>query len=317
MSKNNIDTVLGLIGNTPLVDFSNVLTLQNFNLFAKLEYYNPGFSIKDRMVAYIIQQAENSAAITPDTTIVEASSGNTAAAIAMIAAIKGYKAVITVPDTTSAEKIKSARVYGAEVILCPANVSSDHPDYYVNRAAAIAQEIPASFTLNQYDNQQNALAHYNTTGPEIWRQCNGGITHLVACASTGGTISGVGKYLKEQNKDIKIITIDPPGSVFYSYHQTGNPVAQPGTTCLEGAGKKYIPGSINFSYIDKVIPITDSEAIDACQLAAKRLGVLLGGSGGAALAACLKMPYAMTSSDQVVMIAPDSGIKYLSTIYDK
>ena len=220
-SRQSIVTpLLDLIGQTPMVRLDRISSGKHINLLAKLEYFNPSLSIKDRMVLYIISEAEKTKHLKPGTTIVEASSGNTAASIAMIAAIKGYQVVITMPDSTSDEKVKAARAYGAKVIVCPSHVNLGDSEHYVTKAKHIAAEMPSAFMLNQYDNKLNIEAHYCSTGPEIWQQTEGTITHLVACASTGGTVCGVSKYLKEQNPNIKVIVPDPPGSVYYHYSKT-------------------------------------------------------------------------------------------------
>jgi cystathionine beta-synthase len=310
-----ISQVLDLIGNTPLVKLNRIISNNNINLFAKLEFCNPSFSIKDRMVLHVITQAEKSGKLQPGMFIVEASSGNTASSVAMMAAIKGYKTIITTPDTTSDEKVKTARAYGAEVIICSSKAHVGDPEHYVTKAANIAKQKSPSFTLNQYDNQQNVEAHYLSTGPEIWEQTDGKITHLVACASTGGTVTGVSKYLKEQNPDIKVIVPDPPGSVYHSYSKTKEIVLENLSTKIEGAGKKYIPGCMNFDYIDEVIKVTDEEAFWACRQLATTEGLLIGGSGGAALATALKVTDHLKPSDVMVVIMADSGIKYLSKIF--
>ncbi len=295
-------TLLESIGNTPLVK----LPLKTeATILAKLEYLNPGGSVKDRSALYMIEQAEKTGLLKPGGTIVEASSGNQGIALSMIGAVKGYKVIITVSEKFSQEKIKTLKAYGVEVVTCPKTRFIDDPQNYHMRAKAIAKETPHSFMPDQYNNVENRNAHYALLGPEIWKQTEGKITHFFAAAGTGGTVSGAGKYLKEQNPNIIVYGVDS----INSYHATkGNPKPYE----LEGIGIDFDSEILDTSVIDEIIGISDEEAINALKYMATKQGLLVGPSSGAVAAAVLKKLPEFKPDDIVVMMCGDSGRAYLS-----
>ena len=309
---------LDFVGHTPLINLNKINPNPNVTILAKVEFYNPTGSIKDRIVKHIINQAEKEGLLQPGGTIIENTSGNTGAAVAMIAAIRGYKAILTMPDKVSQEKQNVLKAYGAEIIVCPTSAPPDSPDHYVNVAKRLAQETPNSFRVNQYDNPLNPEAHYLTTGPEIWEQTKGKIDYFVASGSTGGTVSGAGKFLKEKNPNLKIFMPDPIGSIFYSYFHTGQiPEGASCTYLVEGIGEDHITKAMNFSLIDEIVPVKDSDAFAVARLLAKKEGVLAGGSSGANVWLALEIAKVLTTPETVIVtVLPDNGIKYLSKIYN-
>lgn len=316
----HIPTILDTIGNTPLVRLQKMSPNPMVTILAKCEFLNPGGSVKDRIVNYIICDAETTGLLTPGGTIVENTSGNTGAATAMIAAIKGYRAILTMPDKVSMEKQNALKAYGADIVVCPTAAPPDSPQHYVNTAIRIHEQTPNSFRINQYDNKKNPLAHYLSTGPEIWQQSEGNIDYYIASASTGGTISGVGKYLKEQDPDIKVIMPDPVGSIYYDYFKTGKiPHDSKGCTYfVEGIGEDHIAEALDWSVVDEVMPFTDKDAFAAGRRLATEEGILAGGSSGANLWAALQIAEKITPGKPttIVIILPDSGVKYLSKMYN-
>jgi cystathionine beta-synthase len=311
--SNSYTSYSELIGNTPLVQLSSIELPNKVKLFLKLEFFNPSFSIKDRIAKFILDKAERAGQVRENTVIVEASSGNTGTSVAMLAAIKGYRAILVMPDKASSEKLSLARLYGAEVVICPSNVHHDNPEFYTNKALSIAEETEHSFMLDQYNNEDNNLAHYESTGPEIWKQTEGAVDYLVACASTGGTLTGTSRFLKEKNTSLQSYLADPSGSVFENYFRTGEiKVDKNLSSKIEGAGKSYIPGCIDFSTIDHVKTVSDIEAFAAAKLIAHKEGILLGGTGGAAAALAIKVAEEAKEGSTIVAIAPDTALKYLS-----
>lgn len=312
-----IPTILETIGNTPLVKLQHLSPNPLATILVKVEFLNPGGSIKDRMVKFIIEDAEQKGLLKPGGTIVENTSGNTGAAAAMIAAIKGYRCILTMPEKVSTEKKNALKAYGAEIVVCPTEAPPDSPEHYVNVAKRLANETPNSFRINQYDNLLNPEAHYRSTGPEIWRQTEGKIDYFIASSSTGGTVSGTGRYLKEQNPNIKVIVPDPIGSIFYAYFKTGK-VPSGGNCCyqLEGIGEDHLTKAMDFSLIDDIVQVEDADAFHVARQLACKEGLLVGGSSGANVWAAIEIAKKATSPIVIVTILPDNGVKYLSKIYD-
>ena len=308
--------LLDTIGNTPLVSLENLFSKYRAKVFAKLEFFNPTSSIKDRIVHHIVADAEATGRLRPGGTIVENTSGNTGAAIAMIAALKGYRAVLTMPDKVSAEKQAALTALGAEIVVCPTDAAPGSADHYVQRARDIAAETPNSFMINQYDNLMNADAHYQSTGPEIWRQSGGAVDYFVASGSTGGTISGVGRYLKEQKSEVKVLMPDPIGSIYYTYFKTGRiDESEIGSYQVEGIGEDHIAKCMDFSVVDEMLQFTDDDAFAMTRRLAASEGILAGGSSGANLFGCMKLAERLDAPVNIVTVLPDSGLKYLSKIF--
>jgi cystathionine beta-synthase len=311
-------SIIDAVGNTPIVQIQHIYQGLG-SMLAKVEYMNPGNSVKDRIAIKMIEDAEEKGLLKPGGTIIEGTSGNTGMGLALVAIAKGYKCIFTTTDKQSQSKIDILRAVGAEVLVCPTNVEPDDPQSYYSVAKRLSTELSNSFYPNQYDNKSNLLAHYETTGPEIWEQTEGKITHYVAGMGTGGTISGVGKFLKEQNPDIKVIGIDSFGSVYKKYFETGefdkNEI-KPYLT--EGIGEDIIPGTIDFSYIDQVIQVGDREAALRTRELASKEGLFIGWSCGAAVEGALKYTknHPLSSDDTLVVILPDSGTRYLNKVYN-
>ncbi len=312
-----MSNILSTIGNTPLVTLEKINPNPQVTIKAKLEFFNPSGSIKDRIVAHIINQAEKEGLLKPGGTIIENTSGNTGAAIAMIAAVKGYQAILVMPDKVSVEKQNALRAFGVKVITTPTSAPPGSPQHYESVAKKLAQEIKNSFYVNQYDNLYNRQAHYLTTGPEIWQQCEGKIDYFVVSGSTGGTVSGAGQFLKEKNPHLKIIMPDPIGSLYYHYFHTNQTQQDKGCTYLiEGIGEDHLTANINFELIDDVWQVSDKEAFQTTRLLAQKEGILAGGSSGANVWAALKLAESLSQPATIVTILPDSGLKYLSKIYN-
>jgi cystathionine beta-synthase len=312
------NNVLELIGNTPLIKLGNITSKMNGNYFAKVEAFNPGHSTKDRIALYIIEEAEKKGILKPGDTIIETTSGNTGFSIAMVSIIKGYECVLAVSSKSSNDKIDMLKTMGAKVYVCPAHVSADDPRSYYEVAKRLHNEIKGSVYINQYFNELNMDAHYNTTGPEIWNQTNGEITHLVACSGTGGTISGTARFLKEQNPNIRVIGIDAFGSVLQKYHETHEFDAN--EICpyrIEGLGKNLIPTATDFDIIDKFIKVTDESSAHTARELAKTEGLFVGYTSGAAMQGLkqLEEEGEFTKDSKVVVIFPDHGSRYMSKIF--
>lgn len=310
--KNNI---LETIGSTPLVRLNNISKGLKARIYAKLEFMNPGGSIKDRMAAYMIEDAERSGLLKPGGTIIENTSGNTGVGLAIVAAVKGYKAIFTIPDKMSREKINLLEAFGAEVIVTPTDVPFDDPRSYYETAKKIAKETPNSFYVNQYDNPKNVEAHYSTTGPEIWEQTEGKIDYLVAGIGTGGTLSGAAKFLKEQNPKIKVVAVDPEGSVFYDYFKHSK-LIKPHVYKVEGIGEDYLVKAMDFSVVDDMVQVNDKNSFLIARRLAREEGIFAGGSSGAAVWAALELAKKIGDEKVIVTILPDSGSRYLSKLYN-
>jgi cystathionine beta-synthase len=309
------DSILEIIGNTPMVRLSRIGRGLKPTLLAKLEYLNPGGSVKDRIGIRMLEAAEREGRIQPGGTVIEGTSGNTGMGLALAAAIKGYQCIFTMPDKMSQEKIDALRALGAEVIVTPTQVEHNDPRSYHSVARRLSHEIPNSVFPNQYQNPANADAHYETTGPEIWEQTEGRVTHAVIGVGTGGTITGVARFLKEKNPAIRIIGADPQGSIFAEMFQTGKK-PQPQPYKVEGIGQDEMPGNVDFSVIDEIHAVTDKNAFLRTRLLARTEGIFAGGSAGAALHVALTTCESLTENDLVVVIIPDSGTRYLSKIYN-
>ena len=317
-SKNVVNNLLELVGNTPMVKINKLTKDFAGTFLAKLESANPGHSSKDRIALHIVESAERKGILKPGDTIIETTSGNTGFSLAMVSLIKGYKCILAVSSKSSNDKIDMLRAMGAKVYVCPANVAADDPRSYYEVAKRLHSEIKGSIYINQYFNDLNAEAHYETTGPEIWRQSNGKITHLVVCSGTGGTISGTARFLKEKNPKIKIIGVDAYGSVLKKYHETGefdeNEIYP---YRIEGLGKNLIPSVTDFEIIDKYVKVSDEDSAHSAREIVKNEGVFAGYTSGAAFQAVkqLSQENEFKDSDLVVVIFPDHGSRYLSKIY--
>jgi len=311
------NNILETIGNTPLVKLNKVTKDIPATVLAKIETTNPGNSIKDRMALKMIEDAEKSGKLKPGGTIIEGTSGNTGMGLAIAAVIKGYKCIFTSTDKQSKEKFDALRAFGAEVIVCPTNVDPEDPRSYYSVSSRLEREVPNSWKPNQYDNLSNSDAHYESTAPEIWEQTEGKITHLVAGVGTGGTISGIAKYLKEKNPAIQILGIDTYGSVFKKYKETGimdkNEI-YPYIT--EGIGEDFLPANVDFSLIDHFEKVTDKDAALMTREIARKEGIFAGNSTGSAVAGVLQMKDRFKKGDVVVIIFPDHGSRYMGKMYN-
>jgi len=311
------DSILGTLGNTPVVRlrrfFGGAATLA-----VKLEAFNPGASVKDRIGPALIEAGEAEGLLKPGGTIVEPTSGNTGVGLAMGAGLKGYRLICTVPDKVPAEKIALLKAYGAEVVVCPTNVPPADPRSYYKVAERIRDEDGA-YLPYQYHNQANPLAHYGSTGPEVWRQTDGAITHWVVGMGTGGTISGSGKFLKEKNPDIRVIGVDTEGSVYryYKEHKVLPPAEEIKPYLVDGIGEDFLPGCVWWDYIDQVMTIDDRTAYQTTMELARKEGIFCGSSGGCAAAAARQVAGALDSRGLVVCLFPDSGERYLSRLNDR
>jgi cystathionine beta-synthase len=309
------ENILELIGNTPLVKSHRLAAHLKANIYYKVEYLNPGSSVKDRPALQIVLDAEESGELKPGGTIVEATSGNTGMGLALAAAIKGYKCIFVMPDKMSAEKIESLRAFGARVVVCPTAVEPDDARSYYSVARRLADETPGGYLANQYNNPSNPKGHYLSTGPEIWEQTNGEVDAVVIGAGTGGTVTGIGKYLKEQNPDVQIVAVDPIGSIYYDYFKTGK-ITEASTYLVEGFGEDIIPGTMDFSVVDEVVRVDDRECFLTTRRLVREEGIYTGGSAGGAVAGAIKYAERMDKEMNIVVILPDSASKYLSKIFN-
>ncbi|KGE15705.1 pyridoxal-phosphate dependent enzyme [Sphingobacterium deserti] len=312
------NNILETIGNTPLVKLNKVTKHLKGTVLAKIETTNPGNSIKDRMAIKMIEDAEEAGLLKPGGTIIEGTSGNTGMGLAMAAVVKGYKCIFTTTDKQSKEKIDALRAFGAEVIVCPTNVDPEDPRSYYSVSSRLVKEVPNAWKANQYDNLSNAQAHYEQTGPEIWAQTEGKITHLVVGVGTGGTISGAGRYLREQNPNIKIWGIDTYGSVFKKYKETGVlDKAEIYPYITEGIGEDFIPANVDFEVIDLFEKVTDKDAALMTRELARQEGIFAGNSAGSAIAGLLQLGKSLKEDDLVVVIFHDHGSRYMGKMYNE
>ena len=301
------DTILPVIGQTPLVRLHRMAQGLSAAVYAKIEFVNPGGSVKDRIALAMIEAAEQEGHLRPGGTIIEATSGNTGVGLAMVAAVKGYRCIFVMPDKMSAEKIRLLKAYGAEVVMTPASAESNSPEGYSGVAARLVNEIPNAWQPNQFANLHNPEYHYRVTGPEIWEQTEGKITAFVSGIGTGGTISGVGRYLKEQNPLIKVVAADPEGSILSG--------GRPKPWAVEGIGEDYVPKTLNPQVVDEWIRVSDADSFSVARTMARQEGLLVGGSCGTAMAAALQFAQRLGADDMVVVLCPDTGRNYLSKMY--
>lgn len=311
------ENILGTIGNTPLVKINKLTEEIDALVLAKYETFNPGNSVKDRMAIKMIEDAEEKGWLKPGGTIIEGTSGNTGMGLALAAIVKGYKMICVIASKQSKEKIDILEAMGSQVVVCPTDVPPEDPRSYYSTSKRLAEETPNSWYVNQYDNLANRKAHYESTGPEIWRQTDGKITHFVVGVGTGGTISGVGKYLKEQNPNIKIWGVDTYGSVFKKYHETGifdEKEIYPYST--EGIGEDILPKNVDFDIIDGFTKVTDKDAAIYTRKLAKEEGMFLGNSAGAAIKGVLQLKEHFKKGDVVVVLFHDHGSRYVGKIYN-
>ncbi len=307
------DSILGLIGNTPLVRLNKIAKNVKPIMLLKLESLNPGGSVKDRIGIAMIETAEKQGFVKPGGTIIEPTSGNTGMGLAMAASVKGYKMIFTMPDKMSEEKRSLLRAFGADVVVTPTNVPPDSPQHYIRVAERLARETPNSFMPNQYVNKMNPLAHYQTTGPEIYRQTDGELDMFVCGVGTGGTITGTGRYLKERKRKIRIVGVDPEGSIFYQRFQGKKEEAHP--YFVEGIGEDFMPGTFDMSLVDEFVRVSDRDAFHMARRLAREESILVGGSGGAAVVGALKMAEGLMEKQVVVTLLPDTGRNYLSKLF--
>jgi cystathionine beta-synthase len=317
MHGNVHDNILGAIGNTPLVRLNRITREVKATVYAKVETFNPGHSIKDRMALRMIEDAERQGLLKPGGTIIEGTSGNTGMGLALAAIVKGYKCIFTTTDKQSREKVDALRAFGAEVIVCPTDVDPEDPRSYYSVSSRLVKETPNSWKANQYDNASNALAHFESTGPEIWEQTQGRVDHLVAGVGTGGTLCGAGRYLKQRKPGVKVWGIDTYGSVFKKYKETGvfdKHEIYPYVT--EGIGEDFLPANVDFSIVDHFEKVTDRDAAIATREIVKQEGIWVGNSSGSAIAGLLQLRDRFRDGETVVVIFPDHGTRYVGKMFN-
>ncbi|MFC1556589.1 PLP-dependent cysteine synthase family protein [candidate division KSB1 bacterium] len=314
MSNDICNSVLEIIGSTPLVVLNSLPDKDGPEILAKIEYVNPGGSIKDRIARAMIEDAENRGLLKPGGTVIESTSGNTGIGIALTAAVKGYKCIIVMTDKQGPEKVALLKAYGAEVVIVPASAKPDSPEYNINTARRIQQETPDSYMTDQDYNQVNPETHYKFTGPELWEQCKGRIDVLVSGIGTGGTISGIAKFLKEKNPRIRSVGVEPAGSVFRSFMETGS-VQLAGEHHMTGIGDDKIPGTVWFDYIDEIVEVSDDDSFSTARRLTREEAILAGPSAGCAVFAALNTAQSLSSDKRIVTIIPDTGHRYLNSLY--
>jgi cystathionine beta-synthase len=309
------NNILESVGQTPLIRLNRISNGLKAQIWVKAEMFNPGGSVKDRIGITMIDEAEKKGLLKTGGTIIEGTSGNTGMGLALVAAVRGYKCVFTTTDKQSKEKVDLLKALGAEVIVCPTAVEPEDPRSYYSVAKKLAREIPNSYYPNQYDNPSNPEAHYQTTGPEIWEDSEGKITHFVCGMGTGGTITGVGKYLKERNPNIQIVGVDPEGSLYYDFHKSGK-IAKARTYVVEGIGEDFFPTTMDMLILDDVIQVNDEECFVAARRLAKLEGIFTGGSGGGCMSGTLRLAKDLGAEAFIVALMPDTGMRYLSKVYN-
>lgn len=309
------ENILSAIGETPIVKLNKLVGPDDATVLVKCEFLNPGGAIKDRMAVHIVNKAERAGLLKPGGTIVENTSGNTGAALAMVAAVRGYRCIFTMPDKMSKEKIDTLKAFGAEVIVTPTAVPADSPDSYYETAKRLAREIPGAFYVNQYHSLDNVEAHYLSTGPEIWKQTEGKLDYFVAGLGTGGTMSGTGKFLKEQNPKIQNVGVDPIGSVYHSYFKTGK-LSEPHVYKVEGIGEDMLCRAMDFSVLDDVRQVDDAISFEYARRLAREEGVFGGGSAGSAVAVAVQLAKEVGRGKTILAVLSDGGKSYISKFYN-
>jgi cystathionine beta-synthase len=307
--------ILEAVGHTPLIRLNRLTEGLQAQVYVKADYLNPGGSMKDRIALTMIEDAEQRGLLKPGGTIIEGTSGNTGMGLALVAAVRGYKVIFTITDKQSKEKVDLLKALGAEVIVCPTAVEPDDPRSYYSVARKLADTIPNSFYPNQYENPMNPEAHYRTTGPEIWEDTEGRITHFVVGLGTGGTVTGVARYLKEKNPKVKVVGVDPIGSLYYEYFKTGK-VGKATTYVVEGIGEDIFPSTMDFSVLDDIVQVTDKECFVWTRRLARQEAIFAGGSGGGCVYGALQVARPLGPEGLVVAFLPDTGMRYLSKIYN-
>lgn len=315
MMRGAVPTILEAVGKTPIVELQRVASDVAADVYVKCEYLNPAGSMKDRMTLHLIDRAEARGELQPGGTIIEATSGNTGAALAMIAAVRGYKCIFVMPDKMSQEKIASLRAYGARVVVCPTAVEPEDPRSYYSVAERLANETPGAFYTRQYENLDNPGGHYASTGPELWEQTGGEIDVLVAGLGTGGTITGTGRYLKEHKPEVQLVGVDPVGSLYYDFVKSGR-VTKPFIYKVEGIGEDFFPKTIDLRILDEIVRVDDKECFLMARALLRDEGLYVGGSAGAAVAGAIKYARQTGKKQNIVVILPDSAAKYLSKIFN-
>ena len=314
--KNVYDDIVAAIGHTPLIRLNRIGGEGGAVIYAKLEYLNPGNSVKDRIALQMIVDAEESGALKPGGTIVECTSGNTGMGLAMVGGARGYRTILVMPDKVSDEKIKALRAFGAKVVTTPTAVTPEDPRSYYSVALRIAKETPDSFFANQYANKSNPEAHFRTTGPEIWEQLGESLDAVVVATGTGGTLSGIGRYIKPRKPSVRMVQIDPVGSILHNYFKTGEIAKMFKTYKVEGFGEDFVPGTLDVSMVDDSYQVTDKECFLTARELTRKEGMFTGGSGGGAVCGALKFSREHPECKTIVVILPDSGSRYLSKVYD-